>query len=88
MKNVMSRKNKLACSICEKGFATLGCYNDGGGWWLCNKCFSKADALAARDDRWPDARDYIRLRETLRGTHAAKHRENRTTGLHSANGAR
>lgn len=54
---------KLKCDLCGKLHATLGGYEDDGGshdgsWWVCLKCFAKADKLAAKDDRWPDARDF------------------------------
>lgn len=53
--NAMTRK--LKCDVCDKLYPTLGNYGD-KEWWLCLKCFAKADALAAKDDRWPDERDF------------------------------
>ena len=54
----MGKKGKLRCDICGKWYATLGCYGGQHGWWICVKCFSQADKLAAKEDRWPDERDY------------------------------
>ncbi len=48
--------SKLSCRSCGRKFASLIRYRD-DGWWVCNKCFESADALAAKDGRWPDARD-------------------------------
>ena len=65
----MSRvsKGKVVCDVCGKGFATLGCYGEekekGKMWWLCFKCFNKADERSALEDEWPDARDYQHLKE-------------------------
>jgi hypothetical protein len=61
---------KLICDVCGKGFGTLGSYGD-DHWWVCLKCFEKADALAALDERpWQDAAqpiatvaDLVRLTE-------------------------
>lgn len=64
---------KIPCNICGKKFATLGSYGDeinpttGQRWWLCLQCFEKADALAALENRWPDARDFRHLKTKLHG---------------------
>jgi hypothetical protein len=48
---------KLRCDVCGKRYETLGGYGDSAplGWWICLKCFGKADAIAEREDRWPEA---------------------------------
>ena len=53
---------KLSCDVCGKFCKTLGCYDDSGKWWICLRCFSKADAMAEREDRWPDETDVARLK--------------------------
>jgi hypothetical protein len=52
---------KLLCDCCGKKFETLGSYGD-RNWWVCDRCFDQADLLAARDDRWPDKRDFSLVR--------------------------
>lgn len=59
----MTDKSDMNCDICGKKFKTLGNYGDGDKWWICLKCFDKADTRAFRDDRWPDARDFEYLRD-------------------------
>ena len=52
-------KTKLRCDCCGKPFQTLGGYTDDPIiWWVCLECFEKADALAAKEDRWPANRDF------------------------------
>lgn len=41
----------LLCDVCDKGFETVCQY--GSPEWVCDSCFAKADALAAKEDRWP-----------------------------------
>jgi hypothetical protein len=53
-----TKKGRLNCSCCGKAHAWLGCYGDDRTWWLCPKCFNAADKLSAKEDRWPDERDY------------------------------
>jgi hypothetical protein len=81
-------RTKLYCDICGKGKSTLGSYGYGGEdarqWWICLPCFGRADKLARRADRWPDERDYIKLKERYRrpqsgGTSSAPARAPRTT---------
>jgi hypothetical protein len=55
---------KLKCDVCEKLYTTLGNYGD-KEWWLCFKCFAKADALAAKANRWPDERDFRMVKRTF-----------------------
>lgn len=59
---------KLTCDVCAKLCATLGSYGDryDGEWWVCLRCFAKADELAAKADRWPDARDFKTVKEEMR----------------------
>lgn len=65
---------KMKCDICRKSYESLGSYSDekgpgyNGRWWMCNKCFEKADELAAKNDRWPDARDFKKVRGKMRGS--------------------
>jgi hypothetical protein len=63
----MSQK-KLTCDICGKLYETLGSYGNhtDDEWWMCLKCFGKADELAAKEDRWPDARDFKTVKEEMR----------------------
>ena len=56
---------KMICDICGKAFPTLGRYGD-DKWWVCLKCFDKADAMASACDRWPDARDFEKLKQKSR----------------------
>jgi hypothetical protein len=58
------KRKKLTCDVCEKPFDTLGSYGGGDAeeWWVCFKCFEKADAIAEKEDRWPDAGDFARLK--------------------------
>jgi hypothetical protein len=62
------KAGKLACDICGKLYGVLGSYgdHDDGGWWVCLKCFAKADELAEKEDRWPNARDFERLKDGMR----------------------
>jgi hypothetical protein len=64
------KAGKLTCDVCGKPHATLGSYGDRDSesqmWWMCLKCFGKADDLAAKQDRWPDARDFKAVKEAMR----------------------
>jgi hypothetical protein len=55
---------KLTCDVCGKRYETLGSYSndDVPWWWICGRCFTKADVIAASEDRWPDAKDFARLK--------------------------
>ena len=55
---------KLTCDVCGKLYDTLGCYNEAGeDWFVCFRCFEIADAAAAKEDRWPNNKDFARLKE-------------------------
>lgn len=58
-------KKKLTCDVCGKRHKTLGSYGD-DDWWMCLECFEKADELAAKDDRWPDERDFKAVKDELK----------------------
>lgn len=55
----------LICDICGKKFETLGGYGV-EDWWVCLKCFSKADACSELHDRWPNEEDFIQIKEEIR----------------------
>jgi hypothetical protein len=55
---------KLACDACGRLYETLGSYGD-DRWFVCLRCFEKADAMAAKEDRWPSGRDFARLKHDL-----------------------
>jgi hypothetical protein len=59
---------KLRCDVCGKLYETLGGYGDSAppGWWICLKCFAKADAIAKREDRWPEPRDFEKVARARR----------------------
>ena len=54
---------KLACDACGKPQKTLCTYDD-FRWFVCMRCFEKADAMAAKEDRWPNHQDIVRLKTT------------------------
>jgi hypothetical protein len=57
--------NKLRCHICNKLSLYLACHSDERPrWMICFPCFERADRLAKAEDRWPDERDYRKLRDT------------------------
>lgn len=60
----MTTEYKLTCDVCGHLYQTLGVYGDTEDWFVCLECFSKADAMAAKEDRWPDSKDFARLRES------------------------
>jgi hypothetical protein len=60
--NVVAMPKKLACDVCGKFYESLGSYDDIGDWWVCWRCFEKADVMAAREDRWPEAKDFTQLK--------------------------
>jgi hypothetical protein len=54
----MPRKSgKMKCDACGKLYEVLGRYGD-CDWWVCWRCFDKADRLSYEEDRWPDIRDF------------------------------
>jgi len=59
-------RSRLRCTICGKLYPALICAGEDHEWRLCNKCFIKADALATREDRWPDERDYKAVQAMLK----------------------
>jgi hypothetical protein len=61
-----NKQGKIACDICGKYHATLGGYGEGcEGWWVCLKCFGKVDRVAQAEDRWPNVKDFKKLRRNL-----------------------
>lgn len=59
----MKRSDYLRCDVCGKPQPSLGGYGPGcEGWWVCLKCFGKADAIAEKQDRWPNASDFQALK--------------------------
>lgn len=58
----MKRSNKLACDVCGTLHATLGSYDDENKWFVCFRCFEKADAVAEKEDRWPNGNDFAQLK--------------------------
>jgi hypothetical protein len=65
-----TKGNKLKCDICGKYYKTLGGYTEpavapGEDWWVCLKCFEKADAMAEKEDCWPNEVHFRRLQEQV-----------------------
>jgi hypothetical protein len=54
------RGRKIQCSICRRWEECL--MYEVPGWWVCVDCFEKADAMAAKEDRWSKPRDFLRLK--------------------------
>jgi len=57
--------SKLNCSICGRSSNNLGLSSNTElypEWLVCNRCFEIADKLAAQEDRWPDRRDFKKLK--------------------------
>jgi hypothetical protein len=52
---------KLVCNVCRRSCETLGQYGV-AKWWVCLRCFEAADRIAAKEDRWPDERDFLNLK--------------------------
>ena len=58
--------SKLNCSICGRSSRNLGLSTNTElypEWLVCNRCFEIADKLAEQEDRWPDRRDFKKLKE-------------------------
>jgi hypothetical protein len=62
------RGSKLPCDVCGKLSNTLGRYSENSKWWVCHRCFEKADAIAEKADRWPDDNDFAQLRWVRQST--------------------
>jgi hypothetical protein len=58
-------RRTLRCDVCDKPKQVLACYTESQKWWVCDRCFFKADLIAAteagRDNRWPCDEDFARL---------------------------
>ena len=54
---------KYPCEVC--GTRTTLMAPNSTSWLTCNECFEKVDAMAAKEDRWPAIKDYVRLKSTL-----------------------
>jgi hypothetical protein len=60
---LMARNGKkLLCDICKTPHEILVSNTlRYPTWHVCGWCFEKVDALAAREGRWPEAKDFLRL---------------------------
>jgi hypothetical protein len=67
-------RGTLLCDICDKPQKTLGVH-EGSKWSICMKCFERADAIAERQDRWPNDDDFVYLRKAHLKRRSSKDRK-------------
>jgi len=60
----MTRFQRRRCDICERNYASGGHRDGDRTWWLCARCFNKADIMSFHEDRslMPNETHYEKLR--------------------------
>ena len=57
----MKKTPTIPCDCCAKPQTCL-LQPSPDPWFVCNSCFEAADFLANHNNRWPDARDFLAIK--------------------------